>query len=117
MLRSDFTLLTVFSSVGKKNPNISFLLKRYVSKRRANMKRHREASPTFSRGAEQRKLQKQLDLAKTLSVTVLAFVLCLSPYGITILLHLENLNPLVKKVNVPLSCRQPLPQETVCFKI
>jgi len=87
----------------KQHPDISFLLKSYAAKRRANIKRYNEAKPFQPRGAEQRKLKNQFDLAKTLSVTVLVFVLCLLPYGIIILLHPEHVNPLIKKVNVKTS--------------
>jgi len=110
-------MIPLFSPVDKQYPNISFLLCRYVAKRRANVKRHRTTSSSHPQGAEQRKIQQQFDLTKTLSVTVLAFVLCLSPYGITTLLHLENTNPLIKKVNFQMSkCREFLLKKTTRFK-
>jgi len=77
-----------------------FISVRTVSRRRAKLRRRSSPSHFNIKSMEQRRLAKQLDLAKTLTVTVLVFVFCLTPYGICILLDQNYINPLAKRVSL-----------------
>ena len=66
--------------------------------RRRNKIRREHFSSNAVIKTKQQKLAKQLNLAKTLSVTVLAFILCWMPYGFVALLDPISSNALAQKV-------------------
>jgi len=49
---------------------------------------------------EQKRLARQVSLAKTLSVTVFVTLLCYAPFGVITLVDQETLSPHLKKVSL-----------------
>jgi len=69
-----------------------------VAFKRRNKFKREHSCDNLAIEAKQRKLSKQLNLAKTLSVTVLTFILCWMPYGFVMLLDPFAPNNMAKKV-------------------
>nr|CAB3254747.1 5-hydroxytryptamine receptor-like [Phallusia mammillata] len=69
-----------------------------VKKRGKVVKKMSSHTNSGLRNMEQRQLKKQLNLAKTLSIAVIAYVVSWTPYGILIILPQDLVPPLAKRI-------------------